>query len=149
MRHNTNLVSFCTICYPWKWLFVCDSAVVSLNSILFCYVVADALECRLCMQGIGCNTLHYFKYVFGLGPVRLYALSVHISAWVDEVDRMVYCLMHLCNGLYFVSWNFIQNIRFIRYNIGYCNAERYKCPPNEQCKYYRYEWRIMWEHSKK
>ena len=23
----------------------------------------------------------------------------------------------------------------LRINIGYCNAERYTCPPNEQCKY--------------
>jgi hypothetical protein len=34
-------------------------------------------------------------------------------------------------------------------NIGYCNAERYKCPPIEQYKYQWYEWRIVWEHSKK
>ena len=24
---------------------------------------------------------------------------------------------------------------FYMINIGYCNAERYKCPPNEQYKY--------------
>ena len=28
-----------------------------------------------------------------------------------------------------MTWNFNKNI-------GYCNAERYKCPPNEQYKYF-------------
>ena len=31
-----------------KKLFVCDSAAVSLHRILFCYVIADALECVFC-----------------------------------------------------------------------------------------------------
>ena len=36
----------------------------------------------------------------------------------------------------FGDYNFlISNILKVLSNIGYCNAERYKCPPNEQYKY--------------
>jgi hypothetical protein len=42
----------------------------------------------------------------------------------------------ICRGQVYVPKKERRKRRIrIRINIGYCNAERYKCPPNEQYKY--------------